>query len=211
MLSNPYTHDKPDDATVLIYWEAKAVRRLDVLKPERLRVRRNGWLVTDSVTLAAFGVFLDAAPGSEGSRGSRKGAQGQGRRLDVEARKQVELHAEDLAEFWCLAHGWSGIERVGNKEAWDLEGLDGQGHSRYVEVKGTTGDVGPVEVTSGEVDAARRHGDSHLMIVVSGILLDYEGGRWRTGGGVVRVYDPWRPVDSDLTPLRFKWQPASHS
>lgn len=155
-----------------------------------------------------MGVFLGTPPGSRKAKREKPPTGGQGRRLDVEAKDMLERHAEDLAARWCKARGWSDIERVGNKKAWDLEGLDGRRLRRYVEVRGTTGGLGAVEVTAGEVNAARTHGDSHLMIVVSEILLDFEGGQWRTGGGVLQVIYPWRPLDVELTPLRFKWKPS---
>jgi hypothetical protein len=210
VLSDPYTRDRPDDITTLIYWTAQPVKRLDVPKPSALKVLRNGWLVTDDATLAAMGVPLGgrsthsgkaATPPSKGRVG-----RGQGRRLDVEAKQAVERQGELEAENWCRRRGWTHWRR-GTKPHWDFEAVDPAGRRRYIEVKGTTGGPETVEVTAPEVREAKAHGSSHMIVIVHDIDLRFVNGAWKATGGSATVYDPWKPVDSELTAVRYKWKP----
>lgn len=212
VMINGYTQDKPDDATVLIYWTARPVKRLNIAKPPALKVRRNGWLVTDDAALSRLGVRLDGQ-GSQAKKPTKAAAsrRGQGRRLDVEAKRAVEVHAETLAEAWCRRQGWSNIQFVGSTKSWDIEGTDRRGRLRYVEVKGTTGQFADVEVTSGEVESARTHGNSHLIFIVHGVTLDFVGKVWKTSGGTAVIYAPWKPKDGELTVVRYRWKPAPTS
>lgn len=208
VLGNEYTYERPDDVKALIFWNAIPVRRLDLPKPAGLRVGRNGWLVTDSATLAGLGVSLGQSlrKHSPGNAKKTGGRSGQGRRLDVDAKNAVEKHAEDLAEAWCRQQGWREIKRVGSTKSWDLEATDPVGQVRQVEVKGTTGGVGDVEVTSGEVNAALRHGQSHALFVVYRIELNLQGAKWATRGGTARVFDPWSPRQDELDPTKYRWK-----
>lgn len=211
VLGNDYTYDRPDDISVLIFWNARPIKRLDMDRPDGLKIGRNGWLVTDAETLAAMGVQLKKSQskpaGGKGKTGKEPaGHAGRGRRLDVEARKVVEKHAEDLAYAWCHQQSWSGVKRVGSTKSWDLEGVDDKGKKRQVEVKGTTGGLKDVEVTAGEVKAAKSHGNSHLMVIVHGIELSFDGKSWNAAAGSLCVFDPWKPKNAELSATRYRWK-----
>lgn len=211
VLSDEYTRDKPDDVTALIFWAARPVKRLDLPKPPQLKVNRNGWLVTDDATLASVGVQLAGkgrAPVTPPAPAPRKG-RGQGRRLDVEAKQAVEQRAEAVAEAWCRGRGWTDIRHVAARRAWDFEADDTTGQRRYIEVKGTTGQLGEVEVTANEVAKARMHGAAHLIVIVHGIDLGFDGNGWKAKGGTTVVYDPWSPRDAELKAVHYRWKPGA--
>jgi hypothetical protein len=65
-------------------------------------------------------------------------------------------------------------------------------------------------VTAGEVNAAKANGDAHVMLIVHGITVDVTAPASPVAkGGLIRVFDPWRPRPSELIELRYTWRPAS--
>jgi len=116
-----------------------------------------------------------------------------------------------VVKQWARTQHWNHIKDVsrGNSEgsrSWDMEAVDQVGRKRYIEVKGTTGGLGDVEVTRGEVDAARRHGLDHSLVVVHQINLVTVQSKFTATGGIPTAYNPWLPEDEELDATRYRWR-----
>jgi hypothetical protein len=173
-------------------------------------MRRHGWAVVDDADqLHRWGLLDPTGRSTRGAKGAEGGGppRGQGKRLDAEANRAVEVRAVRLATAWCRAQGWTSIRDVGNKhKGWDLEATDSAGSVRLIEVKGTTGTTTDVIVTTGEVEAARRNGDRSLLLIATGIALRVGAqGQPLASGGQLQKVDPWNPSDSELKELQYRW------
>jgi hypothetical protein len=211
VLGDPYTSNRPDEARHVIFWRAAPVRRIDVPRPSQLTVRRNGWFITNEAELSSWGIHLNRAghaPGGTATTTPRAG-RGQGRQVDVDTKLAIERCAMTVARTWCRSRGWVDVRDVSGNHSWDLEATDDAGRTRFIEVKGTVGGPDSVEVTKGEVDWARIHGDDHLMVIVHGIDVTARGGTPVTRGGQVVAYEPWEPDPNELAPQTFIWRPAA--
>ena len=208
--NNPYTLGRPANAGVAIYWQATPIRRIDAQRPSQLALLQNGWCVTDDADLKSWGIHLTGIGGAAGvtATARRRGGRSQGRRLDVETKTAIERRALTVAKSWCRKRRWTAINDVSSTQSWDLEATDTAGRTRFIEVKGTTGGPDTVEVTKGEVDWARRHGNDHAILIVHGIAVTATTGRPVATGGVLAAYDPWKPRNSELVAQRFTWQPS---
>lgn len=132
------------------------------------------------------------------------GAGGQGRGLNAEQRRAVELRAVAVVTRWLEGAGWD-VEDVSLKRrGYDLHA--GQGDEElHVEVKGTTGSGASVILTPNEVRHAGANPRQAMLAVVSGIELSETDGSWRAAGGVKRVFRRWRIADGALEPLGYEW------
>ncbi|MDP9443754.1 MAG: DUF3883 domain-containing protein [Actinomycetota bacterium] len=200
----PYTATKrARDAGIVLAWQASVVRRLDIPRPQALFVGRHGWAVLDDLTVIDLGLG-DLLQGGGASRAPRS--------TDSERNRAVELYAVERALDWCAAAGLRDGRHVGDDgKPWDIEATDAAGHARFIEVKGSTGGPGPVMVTRNEVRAAGQHGDTHALVHVHSIgVRDDDDGRSQCDGGVLQVFDPWRPLDEELAAVAYEWkrQPA---
>lgn len=215
VLEDPYTADRAHDPQrgVLLVWRSAPVRRLDIPRPDTMKLRRTGWGLTTLEELDAL------APGQPTPTPRRPttatptaspAPRGAGRRLDVEARNAVERHAVKLALQWCTTNGWHDPRHVGEQRlGWDIQGTLA-GTDRYLEVKGTTGAYGPVEVTRNEVNKAREHADAYALAIVHGINLGIgPDGTVTANGGTLTIHDPWNPTDEQLQAERYTW-PRKH-
>ena len=143
---------------------------------------------------------------SKGSGPSRRRAnssgKGQGRQLDPEVRKLIELTAEDRAEEHYQGLGWE-VERVGSQKlGYDLR-CRRDHEKRYVEVKGTSGRGGEVILTPNEVKYCRDNSDTALVIV-SEIVADED--KKVVDRGRVRIIDPWDLDDSRLIATEYSYR-----
>lgn len=130
------------------------------------------------------------------------GGTRQGFQSSVTARRAVELRAMGLASELLVSEGWE-VEDVSAVRSFDLlarRGADVQ----HVEVKGTTGRGGEIQLTAAEVAFARSHRASMRLIVVSGIVVTFEdGGDVVASQGVIRSFEGWAPETDDLKPIAF--------
>jgi hypothetical protein len=130
------------------------------------------------------------------------------RLLDPEARKQIELHAEDHAIDCYRRLGWK-VERVGHlKLGYDLECTSKDGKTLHVEVKGTQGYGEKVALTGHEVDHNRRTaecGADHALYVVSRIKVSRENGIQCSGGEANHKW-PWNIDDEDLIVTEYSYK-----
>jgi hypothetical protein len=138
-------------------------------------------------------------------------ARNQGRQLDPEARRAIELYAEDLAGTYFTVRGWS-VKPVGHlKLGYDLECRHPDGLVLHAEVKGTQSLGEEVVLTRNEVRHCQdsgRCGAEHVLYVVSRIDLDREDGI-RCSGGKEHCVWPWVIDDEDLTPTQYAYRVPS--
>jgi hypothetical protein len=199
ILSDGYAARKAaTDVRYVMAWRSEPVRFLDAPIPTDLRLLGNGWARADASMLEAGQIASSTSTTAEHVR------------LDAESRRAVELRAVEVALAWCRENGWTDVRHVGDvyvdgeRRSWDIEGRDGD-IPRRIEVKGTTGSLGSVQVTRKEVDAARGNVD-HLMAVVHGIALGFDSnGDVFASAGKLRVYDPWLPTEDELTVRSYTW------
>lgn len=130
-------------------------------------------------------------------------ATGQGRQADVATRKAVEMHAMALATAYYVADGWE-VSDTSKNNPFDLVCTKGDA-LRRVEVKGTQSVGAKVEVTIGEINAARQLGVDTDLYIVHSILVSKVGQERIASGGFERVIAPWRPSDSALAPMVFSY------
>lgn len=133
---------------------------------------------------------------------TRRG-RGQGRQIDPVRRKKVEQHAMGIAAAHYKSRGYS-VEDTSAFKPYDLV-CTSKTDLRRVEVKGTISDGATVEVTAGEVNAARQDGISTDLFIVSLIEVAASGERVTCSGGVIRLLANWNPSDLDLEPTSFRF------
>lgn len=134
-----------------------------------------------------------------------KSRDGAGRLQDPEKRKAIELHAEDLAVDHYEELGWT-VKRKG--APYDLDCTQDREKLR-VEVKGTTGAAGEVELTSNEVLSARDQ-PSELFVVSNITAVRSTGTDGQvlitTSGGTAHILREWAPHDNDLSATRYRYR-----
>jgi Domain of unknown function (DUF3883) len=129
---------------------------------------------------------------------------GQGRGLNAEQRRAVELRAVAVATLWLEEDGWD-VEDVSlERRGYDLHATRGD-EELHVEVKGTTGSGASVILTPNEVRHAGADPSRAVLSVVSGIELSETDGGRRGDGGVNRVFNRWRVSDGALEPVGYEW------
>jgi hypothetical protein len=134
-------------------------------------------------------------------------AGGQGMRLTVEERAAVEHRAVEAAikYFAAPSKGWKQEGDYHSSGPFDL--VFRKGPLRlHVEVKGTTGPLGELMVTRGEVAHAQDRRNDCALFVLSDVQLKGKPGSTLATGGTPFAVDPWRPRLSDLTALMYRYR-----
>ncbi|TDD70876.1 DUF3883 domain-containing protein [Actinomadura rubrisoli] len=167
--------------------------------------------------------FSQTAPVTVESLPRRRNAGrpfGVGRQMDPAKRRAVEQRAVKMAKEHYEAEGWE-VEELG--KPYDLR-LTKPCAERHVEVKGTTGALGSVELTINEVLHAREFPDVDLCVVTDitittvGPEVDHEtqpGGKapivpsYVASGGTFHLRANWTPADEDLRATRFEYRVPS--
>lgn len=141
---------------------------------------------------------------SPSSRSSIAGTSGQGFGLSQAERRAVELRAMQVARALYEGAGWDVIDKSSSKP-FDLLATKG-GSKRFIEVKGTTGEGLSVILTHGEVNHVRSNGKSSALVIVSGIVLEKNNGKWQANGGTVTTHhDPWTLVEANLSATQYRY------
>lgn len=126
-------------------------------------------------------------------------ARGAGRVNDPVRRKATERYAVERALAYLAHLGYTHLRELG--APYDLEG-ELHGVTVHVEVKGTSGAGGVVELTRNEVSHHRQRAGG-MLIVVHDIV--YNGQTQTCSGGYLRAYHQWQPLAEHLTPTRFEY------
>lgn len=127
---------------------------------------------TGVIISASDSLIMPPAPvpgnGTVGKSGYRKSKQA----------KVVGDWAEDIALRYIQEHvagcsAWVHRAAAGETPGWDIDYLDAAGALQRVEVKGTVaGAFTGVELTAGEMRAAKAHGDGYWLCLVANCLTD---------------------------------------
>jgi hypothetical protein len=126
----------------------------------------------------------------------------QGRQLNGNVRKLIELTAEDCAEEHYVALGWS-VERVGaQKLGYDLR-CTKPDHELHVEVKGTTGKGLEVTLTPNEVRHCRSYPEMAIAVVSRIVIAENETVEDR---GELHILEPWELNEARLTPSEYSYR-----
>ncbi len=123
---------------------------------------------------------------------------GQGFMSDPVLKKKVEDHAMEIAKQSYEDDDWI-VRDVSASESYDLRVSRGD-ETRYVEVKGTTGEGAMVLVTRGSVNIALSEGRTDLF-VVSRIQVRGD----EVLGGDSRKVHGWQPSLESLKPIKYEY------
>ena len=134
---------------------------------------------------------------------TRRHGRGQGRQMDQEVRDATEKHAMEAAHKLYFAREFAITDTHAN-QPYDYvvsKGTD----TRRVEVKGTQGAGEYVELTRGEVEAARMGPQATDLFILHSISITRAYGILKVSGGKIRLLRDWVPSDRHLRPTRFTY------
>lgn len=134
---------------------------------------------------------------------SRRG-RGQGYQADPEVNRATEACAMRAADVHYTSLGFT-VTDTHMHCPYDLR-VTRAGESRRVEVKGTQGAGESVELTSGEVNAARTSPEPTDLFILHTITITKLEGSISGSGGVIKLLSDWKPLDGDLRATRFTYQ-----
>jgi hypothetical protein len=143
-------------------------------------------------------------PAVEGSPSIPAALAGQRYMNDPRVRRAVERHAVLRATAYFAELGYD-VSDVGNVESFDLLVRDAR-EERRIEVKGSTGVVSAVELTTAEVSNANTYAPTDLFVVDQIGWRREPDGSVATDGGRERVYHNWTPETDALTATRYRYQ-----
>jgi len=129
---------------------------------------------------------------------------GQGFALTGPERKAVELHAMKLAIEHLESLGHT-VKDVSASESFDLLAKN-NGVELKVEVKGTTGGLGAILLTSNEVELHKQASPANALIVVHSIILSDLYGMPHASEGKLRLWMPWVIDERRLRSITFSYQ-----
>jgi hypothetical protein len=151
-------------------------------------------------------VGLESHDISDQDGGEGRGPLKQGRMMDPDLRRKIELKAEDHAVAYFTGQGWT-VRRVGRlKRGYDLECTNASGATLHVEVKGTRTNGDKILVTANEVlhvREAEQCGAEHALYILSQIQVEQESTIVRCTGGQANRIWPWTINDHDLLPIQY--------
>jgi hypothetical protein len=132
----------------------------------------------------------------------RRTSGGQGRGLDAESRRAVELRAMAVTRQ-ALEAAWPSVQDVSARESFDFL-CKAPGRELRVEVKGTVGAGLSVALTPNEIEVATRHHPDTALYVIFGIALESTGSGVIGRGGEVRRFEPWNPAAHRIEAVAFQ-------
>jgi hypothetical protein len=134
---------------------------------------------------------------------SSQPSKNSGRLDDVILRAAIEKHAVDRTMAHYSKQGYV-VTDVGNIESYDVCAIKGI-EELHVEVKGSIRSADVVELTTNEVNHARRVVTD--LVVVDQIQWErLPDGTILTSGGRFRCWACWQPADADLRPARYQYR-----
>lgn len=125
----------------------------------------------------------------------------QGHQLDPLRRKALEDAAQHRLETHYRDRGWD-VTDVRFEGPYDAI-AHRDGHTRYLEAKGTQSTGESVIVTAAEVAHARRHPGQCVIGVLSNLRFTDDGAL--DGSGAEFILHPWNPKDEDLQATEYRW------
>tara|TARA_Y100000590_G_C15541262_1_gene947088 strand:- start:9 stop:785 length:777 start_codon:yes stop_codon:yes gene_type:complete len=136
---------------------------------------------------------------------SQKKSRGQGLNLSYPERRAVELYAMGIAKKHFESDGWI-VSDTSATKPYDLQ-VKKNGHIKYVEVKGTTGEGKNVILTNGEVEHVKENPNNSVLLVVGHIKIkEVEPDQYiGINGEMLSLKDPWRINNEDLKPTQYRY------
>jgi len=129
---------------------------------------------------------------------------GQGFMRSASVRQAIELRAMKIARAHFNKHGWEVADHSATKP-YDLLATK-ENQQLFIEVKGTQNDGSEIFLTSNEVKWAIEHHPQTALAVVTNIQVVDKKDNIRAKKGTLRLIQPWKPNDSALEPLAYKYQ-----
>jgi hypothetical protein len=123
---------------------------------------------------------------------------------DAVLRVAIETHAVDLVMSHYKELGYA-VTDVGATESYDVLAIQ-ETEELHVEVKGSTGTAGAVELTANEVAHARAGIPTDLVVVDEIKWARLGDGTIQTSGGRRRWWRNWQPAETDLTASRYRYR-----
>ena len=202
--SHGYTRTAPAAGWLLAY-SYEPVRHIGIPRPAQLRFRPTGWLPLDHLSdaeLTALGLIAKPP--------ARAGGRRTGWMADAVARAAVENRAMVACRSHLRSIGWADheIEDTHATRSYDFECQRGKAKALRVEVKGTTGQLGSVELTRREVEHAQTTVTDLALFVLTGVTLTTgRGGTPVAKGGTAHWWHPWNISEGHLVASRFDYTP----
>lgn len=135
-----------------------------------------------------------------------KKRSGQGFRIGVAERKEIENHAMQAAKSHYEEQGWS-VTDVSATCSYDLLCKRDNGEELHVEVKGTTSDGQQILLTRNEVEHARYRFPHVALFVLANIKIEQTPTREvQASGGEKLPIDPWNVDEGMLSPLAYAYK-----
>lgn len=128
---------------------------------------------------------------------------GQGRVVDAQKKKAVELHAMTMAQSYYESQGYR-VKDTSSNKPYDLECRKGN-ERRRVEVKGTMSKGAHVLVTSNEVDDAKSNVCETDLFIAFNIQVSQSEQEYVTQGNEFRLIANWKPKQTELVPKTFEY------
>ena len=135
--------------------------------------------------------------------GEPRPIRGAGFRRSAAQRKEIEMHAMDVARAYFEAEDWS-VTLTYKSKPYDFV-VERGAEKRWVEVKGTTSVGSQVLLTRGEVEHMRSVYPGSFLGVVSGILLTGTREHPIATGGELRIIQPWQIEEDSLQPIAYRY------
>ncbi len=141
---------------------------------------------------------------TEDSTKNRSRSTTQGFGLTQPERRAVELRAMRLAEEHLRQLGYA-VEDTSAKHPYDFKATRSDG-TLYIEVKGTTGQVGDIVLTKNEVSLHWEKHPNNGLIVVHSIQLYQGDAEPHASGGLVAAKIPWKIENEHLEPISYRYR-----
>lgn len=140
---------------------------------------------------------VDAVAGVSRGRGFSQ-------RLNAADRKAIEARAMELAAAYFEGLGYT-VDDVSASQPYDLRCTRAEARID-VEVKGTTTGGSTILLTANEVQHALATSPQTALAIARGIVLHGAGtANPHATGGILDVYQPWRPLDTDLKAIGYTY------
>ncbi len=174
--------------------ERKRVRiQLEVpgFPPNSDSATRLGLILSEAASVYPVKPVAGSSEPFPATQPSGGGSGGQGFINDVATKLAVEAAAMEAAQKHYEAMDWAVKDVSAAKVGYDLLCERG-GHHLYVEVKGTTQPPKSVLVSRNEVAFALANPECAVLFVLSGIVVNTDGGAPIASGGTPMVIEPWK-------------------
>jgi hypothetical protein len=129
--------------------------------------------------------------------------QAAGFQSDPEIRRAIEDYAMQRAGTELRSRKYGNIKDTSNYKCYDYT-CELNGKQYFVEVKGTQTQGKNVILTKGEVEHAKKHPDSCILILVRSVKISASK-PVKVIKGTIDVWEKWIVHDENLNAIQYKW------